>query len=1536
MHFLPNLTVRKIMHIADIHLPGINQGEHKCRRAKEYEFAINNLIDAADELRGCDAICVIAGDVFDRANHNPAETVRLFNKLISGISASIPVFMIAGNHDFDTKQFNMHEPHIGDYLYACMSPDMSGEVHYLSSSAYYKVGTNIGLGVYTAQDIYKHTLTKTTLDALRTAVPPDGGALSPHRINFALYHGSIDSHKLATSKSFFTGYDYGLMGDMHYFCVNGTESEPNVPITLRPGFSYVYPGSILQINASENLRKHGYVLWELTDGTVTVTQREIEQACGTITMAICDRGIDTYCTTRSRDEFHDRQTLLSTHKLPSTLTIVLRNDRRNMLTSAKRQEIKGAFASKGITIADFVADTQSRHTNAPTDVIEGALSPSPERVVMGGQGPTNVFEPLVIDCSYLSNFIKEELPDEEVDDILGLSDTLALNEVDAATMSGDALSKFRTLQSKLSAIKATVNRSSVVEDRGTFKLLYAEWDYILVYGVGNYINFTSAEKRVVLIDGKNNYGKSSILEVIYFGLYSECVKSRSGNDSQMVSTYTQADKMTGSRHTAVIPAIKITFSLKDCKYYIMTTFAHDKTSAGDGFDVHTYKKNVRIYQQSPNGEYQPIAEGANAGKWVDAVISKDTFLRVCMITQTNDSDFFSLSNAEQYKTLETMFNIDVTGNMLKYIETSIDCYESFMTNARNCIDIYSRAPYPIDFEPQEFRENAIRAISQEYEYSQAEIDRLSEVTNRLRLDIARLTANIDKYKSAPRMIDRSVAMHPIDLHEVYRLLTGDELDDAFGSKLDHYRDIIGKLDTWLACNLRELTERKVICDAAADTTALRNLRQAPLIAQEFNHLYAKYEELCAVNFSVDIVAHSNTYTHIPHFNSIEEWHSMENTLKVLLTNTNSTSTNNKFRYADVPAIRGFINKCIELSSASHAISAKYDAHRAEGEVIKAALVDDLEQIIRAADPLVADGCIAELASEFSSWRFTTDEEMNTYVDAVLKLRQYTKRSNALDAEFATSKQEYERHLTRIVDLPFNANCDACQMQPHNMVKFDMEVKMARILESRVSNLRDMVTISLLLPEYASKTPSDVSVDAFTHVNNANYYADIVSPFIAQHPPRNGNSIYAHISKLIVEWNHIKNCRKLLDSLDGELDIMNGIPVCATYCEWAAVHSDLTRELESASRAYQEYVSAHAAYISAAIEMISNEWQLYERRRQYEVNKAQRQSIGGALVAMQHQMREKCDEYTKLNAKCKHNYALLIDELATELDRVTCEYNEANTKLTQMNARRDGYNRAVYNYDDNCEKYEKIMDLNYRHDEVLDMRDRYAELLPIMKRFQNDVFDTQIMPTLSKRVTQLLNFITNSDSESVLMVNHKMLRTHRFEMYHQDSATGTRCQISKLGGYKSSLIAFILRIVMQCVLSRDNVCCRQLFIDEAFNAADGYNIQDVPALLRHLISAGVYDSILFVTHNTFLKEEFGDDSITITKPEAKCSSVQYGSKPIPPTLNFNSEGGYAPPSNPRTETNTNVSHSKCAGMTKKGEPCKKPPKGSTPYCHIHGK
>jgi DNA repair exonuclease SbcCD ATPase subunit len=55
-----------------------------------------------------------------------------------------------------------------------------------------------------------------------------------------------------------------------------------------------------------------------------------------------------------------------------------------------------------------------------------------------------------------------------------------------------------------------------------YKLNYMYWNNIMCYGLDNYINFQSFKSEIVLINGKNKQGKSSIIDILIIILFNEC------------------------------------------------------------------------------------------------------------------------------------------------------------------------------------------------------------------------------------------------------------------------------------------------------------------------------------------------------------------------------------------------------------------------------------------------------------------------------------------------------------------------------------------------------------------------------------------------------------------------------------------------------------------------------------------------------------------------------------------------------------------------------------------------------------------------------------------------------------------------------------------------------------------------------------------------------------------------------------------------------------------------------------------------------
>lgn len=87
----------------------------------------------------------------------------------------------------------------------------------------------------------------------------------------------------------------------------------------------------------------------------------------------------------------------------------------------------------------------------------------------------------------------------------------------------------------------------------TYKLNYMTWSNIFCYGEDNYINFNEFKHNLIMLNGKNKEGKSSIIDILIRVLFNECER---GYKEDIVNK----SKVTGN--------IKLSFNIADDEYVI--------------------------------------------------------------------------------------------------------------------------------------------------------------------------------------------------------------------------------------------------------------------------------------------------------------------------------------------------------------------------------------------------------------------------------------------------------------------------------------------------------------------------------------------------------------------------------------------------------------------------------------------------------------------------------------------------------------------------------------------------------------------------------------------------------------------------------------------------------------------------------------------------------------------------------------------------------------------------------------------------------
>jgi DNA repair exonuclease SbcCD ATPase subunit/DNA repair exonuclease SbcCD nuclease subunit len=227
-----------IYHISDLH---IRAGDYVKSRFYEYQEVFDTFGDIINkETRKC--CVVITGDIFHDKNRIDSGGVKLFYDFINKLS-KCQVFIIRGNHDY--KQSNADEI---DLITSLLTPKLDN-ITYLDTTGIYETEFAI-FGVLTIQDtLVKGNASATAKNKVKFPKAPKKTA----KPTIALFHGE------PLYSDMFKGWEYALLGDIH---VQKVWAQGNT----KTGFA----GSMIRQNKGETINGHGYLLWNLEIGKVSM------------------------------------------------------------------------------------------------------------------------------------------------------------------------------------------------------------------------------------------------------------------------------------------------------------------------------------------------------------------------------------------------------------------------------------------------------------------------------------------------------------------------------------------------------------------------------------------------------------------------------------------------------------------------------------------------------------------------------------------------------------------------------------------------------------------------------------------------------------------------------------------------------------------------------------------------------------------------------------------------------------------------------------------------------------------------------------------------------------------------------------------------------------------------------------------------------------------------------------------------------------------------------------------------------------------
>jgi len=240
-----NQKIDNVVHIADIHI-------RLTKRHDEYVSIFQKFYDSLDKVKKVtNSVLVIAGDVFHNKSDLSPECVKIGSDFLKNCADRIPTILTAGNHDATLANKARLD---------CLTPIVDSlnhpNLYYLKSSDVFRYENILfnNFSVFDEPDKYINYYT----------IPSRYKNETDHHI--ALFHGPVnnavtDVGYMVSSRSItnelFDGHHIAMLGDIHkHQILQEFDDVENKPLI-------VYAGSMIQQNHGEEIKGHGFLLWDL-------------------------------------------------------------------------------------------------------------------------------------------------------------------------------------------------------------------------------------------------------------------------------------------------------------------------------------------------------------------------------------------------------------------------------------------------------------------------------------------------------------------------------------------------------------------------------------------------------------------------------------------------------------------------------------------------------------------------------------------------------------------------------------------------------------------------------------------------------------------------------------------------------------------------------------------------------------------------------------------------------------------------------------------------------------------------------------------------------------------------------------------------------------------------------------------------------------------------------------------------------------------------------------------------------------------------
>ena len=1359
-----------IIHISDIH---IRVGNHDKSRYTEYLTVFNNLFQSLsnqESIKNKTAVIVITGDLFHHKNKLEPYGLELALHLFRGLSVLTSVFVIRGNHDY-----RQDVPNERDMISALMSYDIPN-VHYLDKTDVYTFH-NLSFGLVAIQD----TLLYGATTGISPNLPPFPKGDSEY--NVALFHGTISGCTLQTGQStlngypinWFQGFDAILLGDIHLQQIN--RADP-IEYTFAPlpstshikTFSYDkqspwgYPGSLIQQDFGEPLFGHGYLLWSLKDKLIHAFH--IHNPYGFVKMKNDEIIVDK--------KYTNVQNVISQNWFPNHLKV-------SVLGNAL--DLKKCFEDKNVLFVKTSEEKTEQKTENKHIIEINSLEVLIEYLQSVITKDNKTFP------DTWKNWLKN--PEQLLISTSGYPEQLAKKISERSDKIIKASSKY------LEDFERFTTQHLIT---GKMHIHNIQWNWILNYRDGNSYDFDTNTKNICIINAKNGYGKSNLLEIICIALFGEGFPSRENIN------YTSG-LICDKKPPGIMASTSIIFSLNDTKYSLQRSMRLNTNGRSINFDK-------IILSEVIDGEDRVIHQQKGAvHPWIDSHIGTlEMYLMTAMLSQNADRDFFSLDKVTQRTLLDRIMSLDHINSLKaflketdKYYKYCCDLIETYYQGA-----IGTRDPH-LDKQLADAKQN-VDAIQNISSLLQNQWNHVSE-RDLIHLNMTDAIKQYTEWMSFEigdlSMLESQLSVINIELVNCSKLL------------LDYhsFSDIVD-------LNPNSSTEY------IEYTNQLLNIKK-----KLEQHPYYKTKSL----YELREIVESYTTEHPQKLFDLNKEFETWNEIK---------SSEYSEVYDDTDLVEALYKSsviCKEYPTVIASLQKDMKVSRKKFLMLRKQKDEHLDK--RPNKP-----------SKNREWLDTTYELLLMKdIDYIKYLEGFLldsiKNVPTLSNEILMNDkkcQEMSLYITECSDIPFNAKCKACKLQPWKKT-YDQYVLELPLLERSLQQMRTQLT------EYVYE---EIPFDILQVADYISVATDILSgctEYIQMHKLYSDEeALWKDYDQWQFEFSAIcekhDTAEKECDELDNSIKHHESILNRSSYEK-----KDFEQKLLQMNQKKTEYTlycsekdrrSSEYALRSSQLDYL---W--YSQLSLYHCH------IGSLLFTVQALQDNMTDKRKSILIQIEDaKRATLMHKKASELRSVMDAYPHWTAWKTENEKMRQTQ-LLVRELETRCGNKVEGVDLSG----IKSVMEVVAYLSDTFDGYREWLYKEHISPLIEKNVNSVLEMICE---ERPLRLEGEWLdKISTLSWFVRDGSS--RPVIEKASGFQRFIVGMACRVAFHqigfCRIQYD-----QLFIDEGFTSCDSDNLEKVPDFLRSLLQ--MYDSIYLATHLDELKI-CADSQIVIDRDLSGLSQIR---------------------------------------------------------------